>query len=100
MTEVREITLSPWIFVRAVMTSSCIPLAKTSLSGWVLRFSNGNTAIDFDDEAAGAGVLIEVAAASCRCSGFDSAAFCWPAERSHCQAPKAIAIATAPPAKL
>ena len=52
MTDIRDMTFKSWIFAKAVITSSCIPSAKNSLSFSVLRFVNGRTAIDFSSTAA------------------------------------------------
>ena len=53
ITDVREITLSARIFDRCAMTSSVMPSAKYSFSGFALRLRNGSTATD--DGSAGDG---------------------------------------------
>ena len=45
--DARAATFSPSIFVSAVSSSSARPSQKYSLSGSVLMFENGNTAIEF-----------------------------------------------------
>ena len=46
MTEVREMTFTPWIFAKSVIKASVIPSAKYSCCGSPVRFDKGRTASD------------------------------------------------------